>query len=80
MECRNCAHEASNGKKALNRPSEDTACRLCKRNPEIDKTIMGEIIEKRGWLVLMINFPIDMFISADRLMFLHKLAEMENAH
>lgn len=79
MDCKNCGHEASDGKKGLNKPSKDTACRLCKRNPEIDKTAMGEIIESRGWLVLMIDFPIDMYISADRLMFLLKLAEMENA-
>jgi len=77
--CSGCAHERTDGKKGLKKPSGETACCLCLRNPALDRKLMNEIVEKKGWIELDVNFPIDMYCSLDRLMFLDLLAQKKQA-
>lgn len=70
MECHGCAHEAANEceKLQIHRPSGETSCMVCVRNPDLDPTMMKEIIAKNPEVALInscLTFPADMYCTID---------------
>lgn len=74
MQCNGCAHQDND---APNK--EETACRLCSRNLNLDSEEINEVLRERGWDKLELSFPLDMYIAMDRLLFLDILAERDFA-
>ena len=59
--CSGCAHEATDGKKGLNKPSGERPCVICVRNPkrEANFIVANNDVQIQG--------PKDMYVALDRL-------------